>query len=333
MMNPLDASFSPASLGKVAVLMGGVSAERPISLLSGTAVLDALRSRGVDAHGFDPREESLWTLKTRGFDRCFIALHGRLGEDGCVQGALEYLGIPYTGSGVLASSLAMDKVMTKRVWQSAGIPTPAWALAQNAQEVEAMAHKLGLPLVVKPAQEGSSIGITIVQSLGECALAYEAATACGSGSVLCEQFIQGPELTCAVLGSTDQAQALPLIRIEAPQGRYDYTNKYFTDEVKYHLPCGFPADQEAAIQALAVQAYQVLGCRTWARLDVMWDAASARPFFLEINTAPGMTSHSLVPMAARAIGLSYADLCVQLLLAASQDSPINAAKPELKASA
>ncbi|GAB2584022.1 D-alanine--D-alanine ligase [Ramlibacter solisilvae] len=310
------------SFGKVAVLMGGRSAEREVSLMSGSGVLKALQSKGVDAHAFDPAERDLAELKHKGFKRCFIALHGRFGEDGTVQGALELLGIPYTGSGVMASSIAIDKVMTKRVWIAEGLPTPRYVLLHRGvftrEQVRQVPDELGLPLIVKPAREGSSIGLGKVQGYSEMAGAVDAAAALDA-DVLCEQFISGDEVTCPVLGEGEGARALPVIRIVAPEGNYDYQNKYFTDDTKYLVPCGLPAGEEQAIQEMVVKAYRVLGCRGWGRVDVMIDAATRKPYLLEINTSPGMTGHSLVPMSARAAGISYEDLCLQLLASASLD--------------
>lgn len=312
-----------SQFGKVAVLMGGASAEREVSLMSGTGVLNALRARGVDAHAFDPAERDLGELRREGYARCFIALHGRLGEDGTVQGALELLGIPYTGSGVMASSISMDKVMTKRIWLSEGIPTPRYQLlrrdAFSAEELMAIPESLGLPLIVKPACEGSSLGVTKVISRAEVASAVQAANQL-KDDILCEECIEGDEVTCPVMGSGDAAVALPVIRIVAPDGKYDYQNKYFTDSTQYLVPCGLPAGEEDAIQALVLKAYRVLGCRGWGRVDVMIDGKTRKPYLLEINTSPGMTSHSLVPMSAKAAGISYEDLCLQLLQAAALDS-------------
>jgi D-alanine-D-alanine ligase len=314
--------MSANPIGKVAVLMGGHSAEREVSLMSGSGVLKALQSKGVDAHAFDPAERDLSELKQKGFKRCFIALHGRFGEDGTVQGALELLGIPYTGSGVMASSISIDKVMTKRVWLAEGLPTPRYTLLRRGgcdqQAVTGVADDLGLPLIVKPAREGSSIGVVKVLGHSEMAGAVDQAAALDA-DVLCEQFISGDEVTCPVLGSGDTARALPVIRIVAPEGNYDYQNKYFTDDTKYLVPCGLPEGEELAIQEIVVKAYQVLGCRGWGRVDVMIDAATRKPYLLEINTSPGMTGHSLVPMSARADGISYEDLCLQLLASASLD--------------
>jgi len=315
------------SLGKVAVLMGGRSAEREVSLMSGSGVLKALQASGVDAQAFDPAERDLGELKKEGFDRCFIALHGRYGEDGTVQGALELLGVPYTGSGVMASSIAMDKTMTKRVWLAEGLPTPRYVLVKRQQlgqvQGDELVRALGLPMIIKPAREGSSIGVTKVTEVAQIAAALQQAAACDA-DILCEQCIMGDEVTCPVLGEGDAARALPVIRIVAPQGNYDYQNKYFTDDTQYLVPCGLPAGEEVAIQALVVKAYQVLGCRGWGRVDVMIDAATRQPYLLEINTSPGMTGHSLVPMSARADGMSYEQLCLHLLQGATLDNPVEA---------
>ena len=312
----------PSSFGKVAVLMGGRSAEREISLMSGQGVLQALRSQGVDAHAFDPAERDLGDLKKEGFARCFIALHGRFGEDGTVQGALELLGIPYTGSGVMASSMAIDKVMTKRVLLSEKLPTPRYVLlrrgAYTAAEVDAVTDTLGLPLIVKPAREGSSLGLTKVTERADMAAAVALAEKMDA-DILCEEFVSGDEVTCPVLGTGAQARALPVIRIVAPEGNYDYQNKYFTDTTQYLVPCGLPAGEEQAIQQLVLQAFRTLNCRGWGRADVMIDRDTRKPYLLEINTSPGMTGHSLVPMSARAAGISYEDLCVQVLETAALD--------------
>ena len=315
------------SMGKVAVLMGGASAEREISLMSGAGVLQALQSRGIDAHAFDPALRDLHVLRDEGFTRCFIALHGRFGEDGTVQGALELLGIPYTGSGVMASAIAIDKVMTKRVWLAEDLPTPAYRLVQagdlDLASMAALSDALGLPMIVKPAREGSSIGVAKVTDATQIQAAVAQAAQLDS-DVLCEQFVRGDEVTCPIIGSGTDARALPVIRIVAPEGNYDYQNKYFTDDTQYLVPCGLPEGEEAHIQALALRAYQVLGCRGWGRVDVMIDSVSRKPSLLEINTSPGMTSHSLVPMSARAAGLSYEDLCLQLLMGAALDNRLPA---------
>jgi D-alanine-D-alanine ligase len=314
-------------LGKVAVLLGGNSAEREISLMSGQGVLDALRSRGVDAHPFDPAQRELGELRRDGFTCCFIALHGRYGEDGTVQGALELLGIPYTGSGVMASSIAMDKVMTKRLWLAQGLPTPDYVVlssphqdgsAQLASLCQSTSDRLGLPLIVKPPHEGSSIGVSKVAVAADLPPALRLAAGY-EPEVLCEAFVDGEELTCALLGTGAAARALPLVRIQAPQGAYDYQNKYFTDFVKYQCPSGLPAQEEAEIARIALAAYRALGCRGWARADLMLRASDRRVFLLEMNTAPGMTSHSLVPMSARAAGLDYPDLCLEVLRQARLD--------------
>lgn len=311
-----------ASLGKVAVLMGGRSAEREVSLMSGQGVLKALIDSGVDAHAFDPAQRDLMALRREGFDRCFIALHGRFGEDGTVQGALELMGIPYTGSGVMASSMAMDKVMTKRVWQAEGLPTPRHVLVHPSQietlSADALIAQLGLPLIVKPAREGSSIGVSKVSHAKDLHAALRAAAACDS-DILCEQCIVGDEVTCPVLGEGTNAKALPMIRIVAPDGNYDYQNKYFTDDTQYLVPSGLSAEEMVAIDALIIKAYQVLGCRGWGRIDVMIDGVTRQPYLLEINTSPGMTGHSLVPMSARAAGMSYEALCCYLLEHAGLD--------------
>ena len=315
-------SLKDANFGKVAVLLGGRSAEREISLMSGQGVLQALRSRGVDAHAFDPAEREIGELKAEKFDRCFIALHGRFGEDGTVQGALELMGIPYTGSGVMASSISIDKVTTKRVWLADGLATPNYILlrrgAFDRKQVIAVPDKLGLPVIVKPAREGSSIGVVKVEGYSGMTGAVDQAAELDA-DVLCEQFIEGDEVTCPVLGTGDSARALPVIRIVAPAGNYDYQNKYFTDTTQYLVPCGLPAGEEEAIQAMVLQAYRVLGCRGWGRVDVMIDAKTRKPYLLEINTSPGMTSHSLVPMSARAAGIAYEDLCLEVLRGASLD--------------
>ncbi len=319
-MTFIDSKIDIAALGKVAVLMGGASAEREVSIMSGSGVLQALRARGVDAHAFDPAYTGLNTLKQEGYDRCFIALHGRHGEDGTVQGALELMGIPYTGSGVLPSSMAMDKIMTKRLWRADGLPTPDWRLVDSAVDTEQALQALGVPMIVKPAREGSTIGLTKVFTAGQCAEAY-ALAARYDPEVLCEQFIAGDETTCPVLGEGASAQALPLIRIVAPQGNYDYQNKYFTDDTQYHCPSGLPEAEEREIARIVVAAYRSLGCRGWARADVMIRASDRQPFLLEINTSPGMTGHSLVPMSARAAGISYEELCLRLLASATLDTP------------
>ena len=317
------------SLGKVAVLMGGDSAERPVSFMSGNGVLAALRSQGVDAHAFDPSERPLPDLKTEGFDRCFIALHGRHGEDGTVQGALELLGIPYTGSGVMASAIAMDKVMTKRIWAFAGLPTPKWKLLGAGQhgreETRTVPDELGLPLIVKPAREGSSFGVSKVEGYSGMLEAVAHAAQFDS-DVLCEEFIVGEEVTCPVVGEGASATALPVIRIVAPDGNYDYEHKYVSNETVYLVPSGLPEAEEREIQRIVVEAYRLLGCRGWGRADLMIRASDRRPFLLEMNTSPGMTSHSLVPKSAASTGMSYEQLCLYLLAGATLDSIVQQEK-------
>ena len=303
------------NFGKVGVLFGGRSAERDVSIMSGTGVLQALKSRGIDAHGFDPAERTLAELAAEHFDCVFIALHGRYGEDGSLQGALEQLGIPYTGSGVMASSVGMDKITTKIIWLSKGIPTPRYATVAPGDDLDAIVQDLGLPLIVKPPLEGSTIGITKVEAAEE----FEAAVSLAAGfdeTVLAEEFVTGREFTVAVLGSGKSARALPIVEIVAPQGNYDYQNKYFTDDTQYHCPAKLDAALTAEIQKHAVDAYRALGCEGWGRVDVLVRERDMRPFLLEVNTSPGMTSHSLVPMAARAEGISYEELCVEILRSA-----------------
>jgi len=298
--------------GKVAVLMGGPSAEREISLISGKAVLAALRSKGVDAHAFDPAERELFELKREGFKRAFIALHGRFGEDGTVQGALEVMGIPYTGSGVMGSALAMDKWRTKLVWDASGIPTPRFAMVKSTTDWERVAGHLGMPVIVKPAREGSTLGLTKVSTPADFHAAWKLA-AKYDDLVVAEEFIAGAELTASIVTMPDPGEvALPLVRIVAPQGNYDYQNKYFTDDTKYYCPSGIRPEIEDAIRALALKSFRVLGCRGWGRADVMLREDGTYSF-LEMNTSPGMTGHSLVPIAAKAAGMSYADLCLRIL--------------------
>lgn len=320
----LDMTQKYQNFGKVAVLMGGQSAEREISLMSGAGVLRALRERGVDAQPFDPAERELGELRRDGFSRCFIALHGRYGEDGTVQGVLELLRIPYTGSGVMASSVAMDKVMTKRIWQAAGLPTPRYIWLppdrQDREHVRTVPDDLGLPLIVKPPREGSSIGVTKVKGYSQMQEAV-ALSAKYDPDVLCEEFIEGEEVTCPVLGEGQDARALPVIRIVAPDGAYDYQNKYFTDDVRYQCPSGLPGAEEVEIQRIVLAAYRALGCRGWGRADLMIRASDRKPFLLEMNTSPGMTGHSLVPISAREAGISYEDLCLELLASATLDYP------------
>jgi len=293
--------------GKVAVLMGGRSAERAVSLKSGERVLAALKAKDVDAHAFDPKERGIEALLTERFDRAFLILHGRYGEDGTVQGALELLGIPYTGSGVLASALAMDKWHAKLVWQACGIPTPRSELLAHGSDMQGVATRLGLPLMVKPANEGSSIGMTKVKGVRDLPEAY-ALAANYDRVVIAEAFVDGVELTAGVLGD----KPLPLIKLETPREFYDYEAKYQANDTRYLIPCGLPPDAERIVQDEALFAFNALGCSGWGRVDLMLDR-SGKPYFLEVNTSPGMTDHSLVPMAARHAGLSFEDLCLRIL--------------------
>jgi D-alanine-D-alanine ligase len=287
--------------------MGGKSAEREISLRSGNMVLNALKNKGVDAYAFDPRDQGLEQLIAQNFQRIFIALHGRFGEDGTVQGALEYLGLPYTGSGVMASALAMDKWRTKLLWQAAGVPTPPYELLSKDADFARVAARLGLPLMVKPAREGSSIGMSKATSVEKIGAAYELA-ARYDDVIIAERFIEGIELTAGILAN----EALPLIRLETPRVFYDYEAKYFADDTRYICPCGLPVEQEELVQERALAAFRVLGCSGWGRVDVML-GKNGDPYFLEVNTIPGMTDHSLVPMAARAKGISFEELVVRIL--------------------
>ena len=295
--------------GKVAVMLGGTSAERPVSLKSGNAVLAALKRQGVDAHEFDPATRSLGDLISGEFDRVFIALHGRYGEDGCMQGALELLGLPYTGSGVMASALGMDKWRTKLVWRAAGLPTADWEILAADTDFDAAERNLGLPIFVKPAREGSSIGMSKVTTRGTLKAAWETAAE-HDPLVLAEKFIDGAEFTAAILGDT----ALPLIRLAPAKDKafYDFEAKYLRDDTEYHCPAGLPEAQEMAMRQLALDAFRLVGGRGWGRVDLMLDSLG-NPYLLEVNTAPGMTDHSLVPMAARAAGLDFDALCLAIL--------------------
>lgn len=301
------AARARSPFGKVAVLLGGRSAEREVSLRSGNMVLNALKRKSVDAHAFDPKELGLEQLIEQKFDRVFIALHGRFGEDGTVQGALEYLGLPYTGSGVMASAIAMDKWRTKLLWHAAGVSTPAYEVLNRESDFMAVAERLGLPLMVKPAREGSSIGMSKVSSIEKVQAAYEVA-AQYDDVIIGERFIQGVEVTAAILNG----EALPLIRLETPRTFYDYEAKYFADDTRYICPSGLPVEQERRIQQEALKAFKLIGCSGWGRVDVMIDSAG-QPYLLEVNTIPGMTDHSLVPMAARARGIEFDELCVRIL--------------------
>ena len=329
---------STDGFGRVGVLMGGLSAERDISLLSGQGVLAALRSRGIDAHPFDPAEQGLDALAAQRFERVFIALHGRFGEDGAIQGALELLGIPYTGSGVMASAVAMDKVFTKRIWQDHGLVTPRYALvdARNHRfsELRRIPDVLGLPLIVKPPHEGSTIGITKVVGYSQMQAAYDLA-ARFDDVVLVEEFIEGRELTVAIVERTRDGErrldALPVIEIVAPGGNYDYQNKYFTDDTRYLCPAPLDDALGERIRAIALDAFTALGCEGWGRVDFMLRTSDDAPYLLEVNTSPGMTGHSLVPMAARAVGVDYESLCVEVLAGArlkTRRAALDAAAPD-----
>ncbi len=318
--------------GKVGVLFGGRSAEREVSLMSGKGVLAALQSQGIAAHGFDPAERSIAELAAEKFDRVFIALHGRYGEDGTLQGALEQLGIPYTGSGVMASAIGMDKIMSKRIWISHGLPTPKFveldAHHAGDEDLQRVQQELGLPLMLKAPHEGSSIGIKKVAEGGALADSF-AHCAKYDEVVLAEQFISGRELTVPVLGQGRDAYALPIVEIRAPQGDYNFQNKYYSDDTQYLCPAPLDAALTRRIQEIAVRAFNALGASGWARLDFMLRSTDNEPFLLEINTSPGMTSHSLVPMAAKAAGKSYEQLCIDILRSASLDlKPSENWKPE-----
>lgn len=307
------AGFNTTALGRVGVLMGGRSGEREISLMSGSGVLEALLSKGVDAYAFDPKLRPVGELAKENFDRVFIALHGRYGEDGTIQGLLELLNIPYTGSGVLASALSIDKIATKQIWLSNGLSTPDFEEITAESNWDAVVQKLGLPLIVKPAHEGSSLGLTKVKSVQELPAAYQLAAGLDT-KVIAETCIVGDELTCPLVGQGETAEALPVIKIIPPQANYDFHHKYFSDETQYLCPTGLAEEVNQQVQALALAAYQALGCRTWGRADVMLDQHTGKPYLLEMNTSPGMTSHSLVPMAAKAAGVGYADLVLWLLM-------------------
>jgi D-alanine-D-alanine ligase len=289
------------------VLLGGKSAEREVSLKSGAMVLAALKKKGVDAHPFDPKERDVLDLVKERFQRVFIALHGGFGENGTVQGVLEWLGIPYTGSGVLASALAMDKLRTKRIWAADGLPTAPYAVLEQDTDLKAVAKRLGVPMFVKPASEGSSVGMTKVRKASALDEAYALAVNYDP-VVLAERFIDGPELTVAILGD----RVLPIIRIVTPRDFYDYEAKYIANDTQYLIPCGVSETKEKELQALSLKAFRSLGCRGWGRVDLMLDQRG-KPYLLEVNTSPGMTDHSLVPMAARAVGISYEDLCLKVL--------------------
>jgi D-alanine-D-alanine ligase len=297
--------------GKVGVLYGGTSQEREISLLSGQAVYEALLAKGVNAHLFDTGKHSLGDLEAQRFDRVFLALHGRYGEDGSVQGALELLGIPYTGSGHLAAAIAMDKVVTKRLWQQAGLPTPDYRVLSSEIDLDGLVEQLGLPMIIKAPNEGSTIGLYKVTHANELQAAYAQARTYDD-IVLAEKFVVGRELTVALLGSGPEAKALPAVEILAPGGNYSYENKYFSDDTQYECPAQLPESVSRSLSEIALQAYRSLGAEGWARVDFMLDQ-QMQPWLLELNATPGMTSHSLVPMAARALGLDFEQLCLDIL--------------------
>ncbi|MFJ5335139.1 D-alanine--D-alanine ligase [Pectobacterium sp. CHL-2024] len=299
---------------KVAVLLGGTSAEREVSLLSGQAVLAGLKEAGINAHAVDTRDVSVTTLKEEGFSKIFIALHGRGGEDGTLQGVLEFLGLPYTGSGVMASALTMDKLRTKQVWQAVGLPVSPYVALDRRQYSETAANALlakfthlGLPLIVKPSREGSSVGMSKVNTLSELPAALEEAFR-HDDDILIEKWLSGPEYTVAILGD----DVLPSIRIQPAGTFYDYEAKYLSDDTQYFCPSGLPDEQEQALAGLAMAAYRAVGCSGWGRVDFMLDSDGAF-YLLEVNTSPGMTSHSLVPMAARQRGLTFSQLVVKIL--------------------
>lgn len=306
------ANLDVKSLGRVGVLLGGRSGEREISLMSGNGVLEALLSKGVDAYSFDPGLRCPTELAQEEFDRVFISLHGRYGEDGTIQGLLELLGLPYTGSGVLASALAIDKIATKLVWLSSGLSTPEFEELKADSDWNTVVKHLGLPLIVKPAHEGSSLGLTKVKSVDELPAAYRLAAGMDK-KVIAETCIVGDELTCPLVGFGVDAEALPVIKIIPPEANYDFHNKYFSDETKYLCPTRLAPEVNKEVQELALAAYRALGCKTWGRADVMLDQATGKPYLLEMNTSPGMTSHSLVPMAAKAAGIEYAELVLWVI--------------------
>lgn len=302
----MTAAIDVSRFGRVAVLMGGLSAERQVSLNSGNAVLNALTSQGVDAHGVDVGKDILQVLSQGNFDRAFIVLHGRGGEDGTMQGALEILGLPYTGSGVMASALAMNKLKTKQLWSAQNLPTPPYRVL-SGENLDQAADDLGLPLFIKPSNEGSSIGITKVSSKDQLHKAWQEA-AKYDREIIAEGLVQGAEYTASILGD----QALPLIRLETPHEFYDYQAKYHADTTQYHCPCGLDSDIEAELQSLAMKAFTAVGASGWGRVDLFLDQAGL-PWLIEVNTVPGMTDHSLVPMAAKTAGISFEELVLRIL--------------------
>ncbi len=319
-MDKAQKSIDPKSLGKVVLLLGGRSSEREVSLMSGKGVFDALQGAGVDVTRFDPQEQPLSELEKGDYDRAVISLHGRFGEDGTIQGVLEYLNIPYTGPGVRASAIAIDKNLTKLVWRERQIPTPNGMLVTKDSDMSFVIQELGVNLVVKPSREGSSIGLTKleyanVQTLRE---AVEKASQLDP-QVLVEERIYGRELTVAILGEGQDARVLPIIEIVAPDGDYDYQNKYFTDVVRYECPADLSEELRDDISTTCLRAYRALGARGWSRIDVML-AEDGRFVLLEMNTSPGMTAHSLVPLAAKNAGMSYEELVLQVAASASLDT-------------
>ncbi len=300
-------SVNVAQFGKVAVLMGGLSAEREISLLSGNAVLAALKNKGVDAHGIDVSENIVRDLAQENFQRAFIVLHGRGGEDGTIQALLKLMGVPYTGSGVMASSLSMDKLKTKQIWLAMGLPTPDFCILDSEQSCAQALEKLSLPLIVKPVLEGSSIGMSKVETEDELVPAWQKAQQCG-GTVIAEHWIEGDEYTAAVL----DGQVLPMIKLETSHKFYDYDAKYESVDTQYICPCGLSEEQEAEFAALMTRAFNAVGASAWGRVDFMVDKNN-QPWLIEVNTVPGMTDHSLVPMAAKQAGLSFDDLVLKIL--------------------
>jgi D-alanine-D-alanine ligase len=304
--------LDPSIYGRVGVLLGGKSGEREISLQSGQGVLKALQNLGIDAQGFDPGIQAIYDLPDQQFNRVFIALHGRYGEDGTMQGLLEQFEIPYTGSGVLASALAIDKKVTKNLWLSQGLSTPKFVMLHQHTNWKQVVDELGLPIIVKPAREGSSLGLTKVKQATELQAAYELAAKMDR-DVMAEECIIGDELTCPVLGYGENVQVLPMIKIKAPKANYDYHHKYFSNDTQYICPPELDQLLEKSVEELAIRSYQVLGCAGWGRVDVMIDQKSSKPFLLEMNTSPGMTSHSLVPMAAKQAGVSYEKLVLWIL--------------------
>jgi D-alanine-D-alanine ligase len=320
----LSKNFQATTFGKVGVLCGGKSGEREVSLQSGQGVLNALRKLGINATIYDPGISPIENITQQKFSRVFIALHGRWGEDGTMQGFLEQIALPYTGSGVLASAMAIDKQVTKNIWLSQHLATPKFMMLSASSNWQSVVDYLGLPLIVKPAREGSSLGLTKVKKVSELEQAYALAAKLDR-DVMAEQCIIGDELTCPIIGQGDQVCALPLIKIKAPEDNYDYHHKYVSNDTQYICPPGLDANLEKAIEQLAIQSYQVLGCSGWGRADVMIDAATQKPYLLEMNTSPGMTSHSLVPMAAKQAGISYEQLVLWILhqtLTTSQNQTI-----------